>query len=102
MLRSHRLCFCISRDHQVGLPDCVKTIIVGIIVAANHVIKAAMIYDSRGIMEKRAVLMMKTWTQIWASVILTISRKAIMKGLLDVLGVEIDLLGIWLWALRNE
>ena len=25
-----------------------------------------------------------------------------MKGLLDVLGVEIDLLGIWLWALRNE
>jgi hypothetical protein len=61
-----------------------------------------MIYYCRGIMEERAVLMMKTWTQIWDSVSLTISRQAIKIGLLDVVGVEIDLLGIWLWALRNE
>ena len=98
MGKRHRLCLSTSRYHGIGLVNGYRTSINSVLVdvALEIFIEAAIfVYCMGNLLEERRVLVMKKVTLRW-----TISREAIMLGLLDVVVVGKVLLGMWLSAKR--
>ena len=103
MGKRHRLCLSTSRYHGIGLVNGYRTSINSVLVdvALEIFIEAAIfVYCMGNLLEERRVLVMKKVTLRWTTDRWTISREAIMLGLLDVVVVGKVLLGMWLSAKR--